>query len=46
MARPQRFQTSYLPASGCLMILAEEFIVLIRMSDGLCARFTYAQLGF
>lgn len=40
------FRTHYLTASGCLMILSDEYVVLVRISDGTCERFTYEQLGF
>lgn len=44
--RPQRFDTTYLTAGGCLMVMGETFVVLIRMSDGYCKRLTYTELGF
>ena len=43
--RPQRYRTHYFGATGVLMILAENFVTLVRMSDGYCKRFSYEQLG-
>ncbi len=44
--RPQRFKSVYLSECGTTMILGETYIVFIRMSDGLCERFSYEELGF
>lgn len=44
--RPQRFSTWYQTMAGVLWVYAETFVLIIRMSDGKCGRFTYEQLGF
>ncbi len=44
--RPQRFETHYLTAGGVLMVIADDFIVLVRLRDGFCRQFSYEQLGF
>ena len=41
--RPERFDTRYLTAAGVLMILAETYFVLIRLSDGHAKRFSYSE---
>jgi len=41
--RPQRFTTHYITEGGILMVLAEEYFLLIRLSDGMCGRFRYDQ---
>jgi hypothetical protein len=43
--RPQRFRTSYLHESGVLMILAETYFVLVRLSDGMTKRIQYSEIG-
>lgn len=43
--RPQRFDTKYLHATGVLMILAETYFVLVRLSDGKTQRFAYETFG-
>lgn len=40
------FRTHYLTAGGVLMVLSDEYVVLVRISDGFSQRFTYEQLGF
>jgi hypothetical protein len=40
--RPQRHRTVYFSESGTLMILAETYFVLVRMSDGHSQRFMYS----
>jgi len=42
--RPQRFNTHYLHESGVLMILAESYFVLVRLSDGKAKRVSYSSL--
>jgi hypothetical protein len=43
--RVQTYRTHYVPDAGLLMILADDFVVIVRMSDGRCRRFTYEELG-
>lgn len=40
--KPERFTTHYFHQTGVLMVLAESYFVLIRMSDGLCESFEYS----
>jgi hypothetical protein len=43
--RPQRFSTWYQHEAGVLWVYAETYFVVIRLSDGLSKRITYASIG-
>ncbi len=44
--RVPTFTTHYLTGGGVLMVISDEWIVLVRISDGYTERFTPKQLGF
>ncbi len=46
MSRTQTFTTAYVPAGGLLLVMADDYVIIIRIADGLCDRYTYEALGF
>lgn len=40
------FDTDYWTWAGTLCVTTDEYVILIRIRDGLCKRFTWEQLGF
>jgi hypothetical protein len=44
--RVPTFRTHYITCGGILMVLSDDYVVLVRIRDGMCERFTYEQLGF
>ena len=44
--KTQTFKSVYMTQAGLWMLIADDYVVIVRASDGLCERFTYEQLGF
>lgn len=42
--KTRTFDTHYLTQSGVLMILGDNYFILVRVSDGLCRRFELLNL--
>ena len=43
--KTQTFKAAYATETGLWMLVAQDYVVIVRACDGLCRRFTYEQLG-